>query len=448
MHGEDRYLKFLKLLQFPDAEKERPYLVRACVRFGVTEEILGRCCEEHLPKYFHMELSGVRALLRLYVREWIGYEHLWEEPCIKIYYNVPGTNTGMYWLRDSLREAGLHAEVCTPDLVVMVVLYGIIGLEEKLAVSNGCRHCGVNLTRGLLSEKQMVPRPDIRWSYGLLCNEAPKQDVMLEDDEPETMHILVHKPTKSGCQREYLRRQIEHGLVQVRERYPMGENEALYKKLKMKRFMLAMRREQILRFLNRTAKFVIGNEEVGLIETLLLASFRTDMDEIAKLLADLLREMQERVTAGKACRSVKYRYAVYYTPVCNPQYSKIMEDYGIGLLNHTAFASTAVAIQGKDALEDMAIECTGMLIGKDLMEEAEKICEIIQKNRLDGLVLGMFPFDRWMGALQNLLQKIVEERTGKHVLMYETDFWNQEVFTGDRMESVVETLVLSREAGK
>ena len=94
----------------------------------------------------------------------------------------------------------------------------------------------------------------------------------------------------------------------------------------------------------------------------------------------------------------------------------------------------------------MAIECMGMLIGKDLAEEAGKICGIIEKNHLDGLVLGMFPFDRWMGALQNLLQKIVEERTGKHVLMYETDFWNQEVFTGDRMESVVETLVLSREA--
>lgn len=441
MDAKDRYLEFLKLLQFSDAEKERPYLVRACGRFGVTEETLRKCCEEHLPKYFHMELSGVRALLRLYVREWISYEHLWEEPGIKIYYNVPGTNTGMYWLRDSLREAGVQAEVCTPDLIVMVVLYGIIGLEEKLAVSNGCRHCGVNLMRGLLSEKQMVPRPDIRWSYGLLCNEAPKQDMMLEDDETETLHILVYKPTKSGCQREHLRQQIEQGFAQVRKRYPIAENEALYKKMKMKRFMLAVRREQILRFLNRTAKFVIGNEEVGLIETLLLASFRTDLDEIAELLEELLKEMQERVSAGKACRPMKYRYAVYYTPVCNPEYARIMEAYGIGLLNHTAFASTAVAIQGRDALEDMAIECMGMLIGKDFMEEAEKICEMIQKNRLDGLVLGMFPFDRWMGALHNLLQKVVEERTGRHVLMYETDFWNQEVFTGDRMESVVETLV-------
>ena len=446
MDTKDRYLEFLTLLQFPDADKERPYLVRVCERFGVTEEALGRCCEEHLPKYFHMELSGVRSLLRLYVREWIGYEHLREEPCVKIYYNVPGTNTGMYWLRDSLREAGLQAEVCTPDLVVMVVLYGIIGLEEKLAVSNGCRHCGVNLMRGLLSEKQLVPRPDIRWSYGLLCNEAPKQDAMLEDEEPETMNILIQKPTKSGCQKEHLQRQLKYGFAQIRERYPIGENEALYKKIKMKRFMLAMRREQILRSLNRTAEFVIGNEEVGLIETLLLASFRTDMEEIAELLAELLKEMQESVSAKKACRPMKYRYAVYYTPVCNPEYAKLMEDYGIGLLNHTAFASTAVAIRGRDALEDMAMECMGMLIGKDLMEEAEKICEIIEKKSLDGLVLGMFPFDRWMGALQNLLQKVVEERTGKHVLMYETDFWNQEVFTGDRMESVVETLVLSREA--
>ena len=445
MDTKDYYLEFLHLLEFEDADEERPYFIRICNRFQITEDVLKKSLEEHLPNYFHMELSGIRALLRLYVREWIGYEHLWEEPCIKIYYNVPGTNTGMYWLRESLREAGLPAEVCTPDLVTMVVLYGIIGLEEKLAVSNGCRHCAVNLMRGILSEKQILPCPDIRWSYGLLCNEAPKQDVMFEDEEPQTLHILVHKPTKSGCQKDHLTRQLALGFAQIRERYHMTENKALYKQVKMKRFLLAMRREQILRYLNQRAEFVIGNEEVGLIETLLLSSFRTDVDEIAKLLAGLLQEMKDSVMQGKACQPMKYRYAVYYTPVCNPEYGKIMENHGIGLLNHTAFASTAVAMQGQEPLDDMAIECMGMLIGKDLIEEAEKICHLIQKNHLDGIVLGMFPFDRWMGALHNLLQKIVEEQTGKHVLMYETDFWNQEVFTGDRMDSVVETLVLSKE---
>lgn len=443
MIEKDIYLEFLNLLDVPEAEKEKPYLVRICSRFHVTEEILQRCCSKYLPQYFHMELSGIRALLRLYVMEWISYERLWDERAVKIYYNVPGTNTGMYWLRDSLRQAGYHSVVCTPDLVTMIVLYGIIGVEEKLAVSNGCRHCGVNLMRELLSEKHMIPAPDIRWTYGLLCNEAPKQDMILEDREPDALHVLIYKPAKCGSQKKYLQCQIERGIAKVKEQYYIEESGELYKKAKKKRFMLAMRIEQILRFLNQTSRFVIGNEEIGLIETLLLASFQTDADEIADLLAELLKEMKCRVSKEKY-PSMKYRYAVYYTPICNPEYGRIMETHGIALLWHTAFASTAVAIGGENYAEDMALECMGLLIGKSVDEETEKICEILEKNRLDGLVLGMFSFDRWMGAMQNHIKRIVEERTGKHVFLYETDFWNQEAFAGSRMENLVETLVFCR----
>jgi hypothetical protein len=52
----------------------------------------------------------------------------------------------------------------------------------------------------------------------------------------------------------------------------------------------------------------------------------------------------------------------------------------------------------------------------------------------------MFAFDRWMGMQQHQLRAIIEERTGKTVFLYDTDFWNQESFSRDRMETAVETL--------
>jgi hypothetical protein len=52
----------------------------------------------------------------------------------------------------------------------------------------------------------------------------------------------------------------------------------------------------------------------------------------------------------------------------------------------------------------------------------------------------MFAFDRWMGMQQHQLRTIIEERTGKTVFLYDTDFWNQESFSRDRMETAVETL--------
>ena len=38
------------------------------------------------------------------------------------------------------------------------------------------------------------------------------------------MHILIQKPTKSGCQKEHLQRQLKYGFAQIRERYPIDED--------------------------------------------------------------------------------------------------------------------------------------------------------------------------------------------------------------------------------
>lgn len=447
MNNSEIYREFLGLLDVTDVERELPFLIKACSRYQIKEETMFRCVREHLPRYFHMELRGVRTLLRLYVTEWIGLEKLWERNVIKIYYNVPGTPTGMYWLARSLKQAGYDTAVCTPDLITMIVLYGIIGMEEKIAGLNGCRHCAVNMMREYLTIRQIIPKPDIRWSFGLLCDEAPKKDMILEYAEEDALHVFIQKPSKHGDCKAYLEQQLEKGIRETEKRYGITCEKEGYQLEKKKRFSLAMRIDQIIRFLNRSEAFVIGNEEVGLIETLILASFQMDPDEISDILARLLEEMKE-YAAGQNCPRMQYRYAVYYTPVCNPLYGSIMEKNGIGLLHHTAFVSTAVVMQGDHPAEDMAYECMGMLIGKDVDQEAEKISEIIIKNRLDGLVLGMFAFDRWMGAQQIMLQQKVEEQTGKHVLVYETDFWNQDSFSGDRMEMAMETVVSARGRGK
>ena len=70
----------------------------------------------------------------------------------------------------------------------------------------------------------------------------------------------------------------------------------------------------------------------------------------------------------------------------------------------------------------------------------QKIADLILRKKLDGFVSGMFAFDRWMGMQQHQLKTIIEDRTGKRVFLYDTDFWNQESFSRDRMETAVETL--------
>ena len=78
--------------------------------------------------------------------------------------------------------------------------------------------------------------------------------------------------------------------------------------------------------------------------------------------------------------------------------------------------------------------------------EADEICKLIEKYNLDGIVLGMFSFDRWLGGHEKILTKIVAEKTGKRVFTYDTDFWNQEFFEYGRFATAVETLSMVGES--
>jgi hypothetical protein len=173
------------------------------------------------------------------------------------------------------------------------------------------------------------------------------------------------------------------------------------------------------------------------------------MKEIEEILTELLTEIRSTSgdDAGSAGRSeaseecqVNYRFCVYYTPICNPVYGDIMERNGIALLDHTAFSNSAIYTGRRDPCEDAALEAMGMLIAGSAAEEGEKISELIKRKKLDGFVSGMFYFDRWMGMQQHQLQSIIENKTGKTVFIYDTDFWNQESFPENRMETAVETL--------
>lgn len=429
--------EFLSLCNL-ESEYFLPLLERSCIRWNISEEELTTAVKKYIPTYYRVELNGIRKLLGLYVEEWLRFEELKNEDSVKIYFNVPGSVSGMLWLKESIQK---NVYLGTPDLICMVVLYGVLGIKQKLE-NNSCRHCAVNLMRYHLSKDHMIPKPNIRWSWGLLCDEAPKMDEMIRISEQASKNIIISKPAKVGEKEVYLKEQILEAFYDIKQDYLLKLNSEVYRRIKKERFLLSAKIEQIMRIMNKKERFIISNADISLIETLLLAAFRCDQKDIIQILGELINEINIAETKEfyKKLNRIEKKYAIYYTPVCNPEYSRIFEENEIALLFYTAFKSRAVYTGKKDCYEDIVLECTQMLIGETAQEEGIQISNLILEQHLDGLILGMFSFDRWLGAHQNLLKKIVEKRTEKNVFIYETDFWNQESFTQDRMKTSIETL--------
>ena len=72
--------------------------------------------------------------------------------------------------------------------------------------------------------------------------------------------------------------------------------------------------------------------------------------------------------------------------------------------------------------------------------EAEAIAHLLAKYKNDGLILGFFTFDRWLGAHQNLLKIILKESIAKPVFIMEANFWDERFNNKQRIINQIESI--------
>ena len=431
MDTESLFLDFFGIERSDSARKQ---LSLACRFWRFGEKDLLQAIY-NARKGHRTDLPSVRKLLGVYIREWMGvFDDRYRK---RLYFNVPGTVTYMAYIRERL--AGT-AYVGTPDMIQMTVLYGLFGREEKIEVGN-CHHCAANMLRLSLGSRSDFPKPDVRLSFGFTCDEALLVDALLADHEPDAVHVRITNPNRFQDDTAYLTQRMREGLKRVQAGLHLPsvteeEESALYLDCKSFRFRMAFYIDQILRKIGESGKFLLTNNDLVFLETLLLTSFQTEPAELESMLQELLEDLER--AEGEALR---YRFCIYYTPICNPVYGNVMQKYGIALLHQTAFMSTAIITGEADPVADAVLEGVGMSVSGSALREGKRIANLIRQRGLDGFVTGMFGFDRWMGPHQELLGKIIEEETGKPVFSYDADFWNQEPFSADRMESSVETFL-------
>lgn len=463
--SEDAVRGFFQFFDIEDEACTRAAFAACCEYWNLTDEDLDRALER-AARYHRTALPSMRRILGIYLREWMApFDSTYQK---HVYYNVPGTITFMYFLREILGTEESSAYVGSPDFISMVVLYGIFGRKTRIETGS-CRHCAVNLMRAALAEDPAFSAADLQVSFGFTCDEAPRQDAILRSAGKDVLRLFVMNPVRSEKSPAYIEERLRELLLKAQEKFgisplqkdekfdvsPMQSNESfgissmqkdvradtqqeVYRVCKSARFRLAVKVHQIIDYVRSSGFFWVTNNDIVFLESLLITSFQCGMQELEETLTKLFEEIKK--DTSEDVRKVRHRFCVYYTPICNPEYGEIMEENGIALLDHTAFSNSAMVTGSKDPCEDASLEAMGMLIAGPAREEGEKIAELIRRKKLDGFVSGMFAFDRWMGMQQYQLKTIIEERTGKTVFLYDTDFWNQESFARNRMETAVETL--------
>ena len=76
----------------------------------------------------------------------------------------------------------------------------------------------------------------------------------------------------------------------------------------------------------------------------------------------------------------------------------------------------------------------------NLNGEANAMIEKIELCNPDGMILGFFDFDRWLGAQQKIIAKIVQERTGVPSYYIEADFWDDRDYSPESLKTRIESV--------
>jgi len=179
------YTELFKMCGYSDEEidKERPRIEKMLERIGVTTVDQLKHAEENTKINFELELAGVRKFLRYFMKGFIDSVLAKEENEFVIYYNLPNPKFISLPVVKAAQEANRRIFIGNAtdwSWQVMGSVFDktsdLLEKAELLGQPAGKAHCAHYQIHVALLEQGIIPKPDLLWSSGIYCDQAPEAD--------------------------------------------------------------------------------------------------------------------------------------------------------------------------------------------------------------------------------------------------------------------------------
>jgi benzoyl-CoA reductase/2-hydroxyglutaryl-CoA dehydratase subunit BcrC/BadD/HgdB len=324
---------------------------------------------------------------------------------------------------------------------------------EKSGISYGCRHCALNKTRYVARKWDVIPSPDISWIWGFICDEGPKTDEFIRlYHDPQWKTYITRLPhdqplgtieDEVGWRVEYLAAQMKDGFKTVQRELGIEVPDEKISEVQA----------MSLRFNNKVAELnrliasdpqPVGAISVALFGQSMGTPFNTGMHGMENALDITLQELRERVAKKEGILPPGSPKVMIYTLPANvPWIVKMFEENGVGLAWGASFTpakKTLLPATYKDPY--LATAETWLRRGScgNPGFEADQICEKLENYGADGMIFGLFDFDRWFGSSHRLMARMVEEKTKLPVFYIEGDAWEDRDYSQEALRTRIESI--------
>ncbi len=460
--GNDIYERSLRLTGFEETEigDYLPKWQTASGILGLTEEDIGFAIEEWIPTHFDVNLEGVRKLLGCLIREVVDLTNAnkYKERGTKIVYGIMPAITHYYYAFKLTAPDDIY--VSFPDYFLTVVMNGLFHklnpfLEEaeRSGIPYGCRHCALNKTRYAARRLGIIPPPDVNWIWGFVCDEGPKTDEFIRlyhDPTWKTYITRIPHDQPLGTVEDEVDDRVEYLAAQMKDGFEFVQETT---GIRVPEDKISEVTEIWQRYYNKLAELYrlqasdpqpLSGEIGGLFFMPLTAPFNTGFERMEEALDITLKEVKERV-ANKEGMLPKGapKLMAFIMPVTLPWIPKMFEENGVGLTYGDIYVPSKKQLVPPRFDDPYLAAAETWLKRSSTINtgyRAQLICEKLETYGIDGMVLGFFDFDRWIGSDHRLLARMVEERTDRPVFYIEGDIWDDRDYSPEALRTRIESI--------
>ena len=457
--AKDIYVKFLKLTGFEEDEIKKILsdFRAACEMLFLTKDDMQFSVEEWIPSQFDIALNGVRKSLGCLVREGIDLCNTtkYKKKGIKIVYGIlPAMGVYYYALKLAAPD---KVYVGFPDLFLLCFLQmffhkinPLLDEAESSGISYGCRHCALNKIRYTARKWGISPSPDISWIWGFVCDEGPKTDEFIKeycDPNWETYITRLPHDTSLGAIEDEDDERVEYLATQMKDGFNFVQKEI---GIKVPEEKIREAFDLRMRFLKRMAQMrdlatadpkPYGGNEMFILGMPRDMPFNTGLEPMSKAMDIAIEEAKQRVDNKKGLLPKGAPSLMYeIIPYPQPWIVNLFAENGVAVMPGGPTEKQLKPPRFEDPYMASAEAWLKSSITINAGYKADQICERLLKYNFDGLLLGFFDFDRWLGSDNKLIGKLVEEKTKLPVFYIEGDFWEDRDYSLEALRTRIESI--------
>jgi len=428
-------------------------------RLRLTDEDVRYATREWIPMNFEIQLEGVRKTIGMMTAEIVDLMKASDKKAAgeKMVYGVIPAHSNFYYAMKKTNPK-VNTYFCDANLASFLnpffhKIAPFLEDAENHGITYGCRHCALNKTRYSLLRQGIVPKPNISWIWGFVCDQSPQSDEFIKEywDQSYNIHWSRVPHDTVAHSREYEdKERVEYVGSVVREGYEacckaleIDVDENALKEATKERIQYVMRYGKLAQLMASDPVPIGGTITLFLTFPTFMA-FNTMYEYGEPALRALIDDAKERAKEGRGVVPAGApKTMAWFIPYNNPFVTRMFEDNDVALAYCDGLLPAKCEMEMPKFTGAFEGAAEALLKWNQLCNwgmRADLAVEKIETYNIDAMIWGFLDFDRWLGSDHKMCSRIVEKETGKPSFYIEGDIWEDRDYSMESMRTRIETI--------